>query len=190
MKRILSAIVAVCILLSFSGCSRNYTGWKSIRCNVTDSDTEFSAEAGQAKFRVPAHWILSRVGDFWFFADYKISSLDEIVKERGDLYIVGWINKTETGVTHSIPELFPEISIPDDAAMFSVGIRNGAVYGQEKYIYNDEIWTKYYVSLKTYDIYELKLIDWHDKCGKELMKNIARSFEVGDSLDQDAASGK
>lgn len=177
MKRVLALIIAICMMFSLYACSRNYTGWKTVNCDMT-LFPQAEVDDNSTFFMVPEEWVVSVVGDFWFFASYPIDDLSNIIDHDGELYLVGWVNKAEQ--VHSLSELLPDVSVPADSAMFSVGVRNGAVYGQEKYSVKDEIWTKYYVSMKSQSFFELKLIDWQNLCGKEMMKNIARTFVTPD----------
>lgn len=173
MKRILATLTALCMLFCFACCSRNYTDWKTV---TFASTAEGARSENAATFMVPNDWVVSRVDDFWFFASYPIEDLSEILQTPGELYLIGWSNITEPN--HAVSELFEHVDLPDDSALFSVGLDNGAIYGQEKYEVDGDMWTKYYVSLKSYDVYELKLIDWQNRCGKQLMKNIAYSYSV------------
>lgn len=172
MKRFVAILTAVCMLFCLASCSRNYTDWKIVRFS---DDAARESDQPPAAFMVPQDWVVSQVEDFWFFASYPIDDLSEILQD-GELYLIGWSN--DHAPDHSVSELFDNVTLPTDQALFSVDLGNGAVYGQEKYQVDGDIWTKYYVSLSSHDVYELKLIDWQDRCGKQLIKKIAYSYSI------------
>lgn len=177
-KRLLLCILlAVCLL--FGGCTRTYDDWAGIYCDDIGGErvTSGVAEVGRAVFYVPEEWICSRVDDFIFFASYEIDSLDDVQIPGGELYLVGWTAAyTAAGAPHSIEEIFDNVTVPADSAMFSAGLNNGAVYGREVYNIGVEGQPKYYLTLRPNEFTEIKLIDWQDLCGKELIKKIANSL--------------
>lgn len=178
-KKILLLCVALVLCLLLGGCTRTYDDWAGIYCDDIGGETVTSgvAENGRAVFYVPEEWICSRIDDFIFFASYEINSLDEVQIPGGQLYLAGWIAPYTEGVPQrSIEEIFDNVTVPADSAMFSAGLNNGAVYGREVYNIGTEGQPKYYLTLRPNEFTEIKLIDWQDRCGKELIKKIANSL--------------
>lgn len=178
-KMLLCVLLTLCLLLG--GCTRTYNDWAGIYCDDIGGGrvTSGVAEVGRATFYVPEEWICSRVDDFIFFASYEIDDLEEVQLPGGELYLVGWVAPyTEGTLSHSVEEIFDNVTVPADSAMFSVGLNNGAVYGREVYNLGTEGQPKYYLTLRPNEFTEIKLIDWQDLCGKELVKKIAGSLMV------------
>ena len=180
MKRISTLLICAIIVIAiiFTGCSRDYSSWRLVYCeSIGSSDVQANPDKDPF-FYVPSDWVCSRIGDYIFFASYVITNTKDIIKEDGELYLIGWLNKNDHE-SYTVRNLFDYIAVPSDSAVYGVGVGNGAIYGREKYIVGTQTQEKNYVSLKSTKFYELKLIDWQDNCGKDLMKLIAQSFYAG-----------
>lgn len=181
--KLMAVLLALVILAA--GCTRNYSKWSPVYCDSIglDSTEDFSGVSNNTRtaFYVPDEWICSRVGDYIFFASYEIDSLEDILQPGEELYMLGWIaDSAEKANYYDATRLFDNVTIPQDSAMFSTRLSNGAVFGRERYDIGDESQPKYYITLRSNTFYEIKLIDWQDVCGKELMKEIAESYAIGE----------
>ncbi len=186
--RLVALVLCLAMFCAVAGCSRNYTSWNKIYFgSPQENQPDVTAESDQtplddsqfaAYFYVPDDWIYSRVDDYFFFASYEVTNLNQILRSNGELYLIGFVN-SDDGVTytnHDLSEVI-NLSIPVESTVFHMQLYNNASYGKETYIYFDKLVPKYYVSFQYDKYYTVKLIDWQGLCGKSLIKKIALSYQ-------------